>query len=160
VSEHRIFDDRLVRDRLQYVPVLNNLSLIVEPEYIHARMFLASHAHVADVNECQISVNGHALDLAGNAAGLLDSPSMARDHSGKPGCAVNVRSGYQGRYQIRSPLVESLLVKGANRFLHLLSVAHGLLISQLLATVAAWSVLPPNMAVENSLYPQLTHNFS
>jgi len=85
VSKHRVGIRRSSWDRLQHVPVFNDFSIFVEAKDIYRSMFLPRPVQIAHMNEREVSIDCHALDLAGNATGLLKVAIKGSGPFGKSG---------------------------------------------------------------------------
>ena len=77
MPNHRVGIQRSAWERLQHVTVFYDLSLFVETKYIDGSMFFPRLVQIAHMNEREVSIDCHALDLAGNATSLLRTAPAA-----------------------------------------------------------------------------------
>lgn len=57
---------------MQHTPVFDDLPLVIKAENVDGGVLLASPVQVPHVGPRQVSIYGYPLDLARNAAGLLE----------------------------------------------------------------------------------------
>jgi len=127
-SEHGIAVRGSFRNGLQHVPMLNDLAFVVEAEDVHARVFLAAPVQIPHMDERQVSVNRHALDLARQATGLFEIADQWLRAIREQRVVLDVGAGNETGKQIGLPGIEYLAVKGADAFFHFCSVVHATLL--------------------------------
>ena len=87
--------------------MLQDLACLVEAENVDARSLLTEQAQVSHMHKCQIAVDGDALHLARDAAGLLQKGHDAVDPIGHQRIVLDVRPGYERRIQIGPPSLKT-----------------------------------------------------
>src|SRR5271170_8070817 len=101
--------------------MLQDLARLVEAENIDACGLLTEQAQVSYMHKCQIAIDGDALHLARDAAGLLQKGHDAVDPVGHQRIVLDVRTGYERWIQLGPPLIEDLVVNNMEGALDVVS---------------------------------------
>ena len=98
-------------NRLQHVPVLDDLAVRVEAEDVDTRGFLASPVQVTHVYKGQIAIDGDAFDIAEYALGLFDVAHDGVEPIREKRVVLDIWPAHETRIQTGLGLVENLPVK-------------------------------------------------